>query len=240
MINNVFIWGSKSYSLLVNDIIKNYPKSFNSKYINSKKKLKIKFIFDPYSQKNKYKLDGTYFNKIKDCKKNINQCDSFVVCIGDNNGKARYITSKFLEKRGLKPLTLISKYSLFGNETKIGKGVVAMPNSYVNAFTEIGDYSILNSNSNIEHECKIGKGNHIMSGACIAGRCTIGDYVTIGTNATILPDIHIEEGSYIGAGSVVTRNVKKNSVIVGTPGKYLKSIEQKIDEKVLKKIINYK
>ena len=79
-----------------------------------------------------------------------------------------------------------------------------------------------------------------MSGACIAGRCTIGDYVTIGTNATILPDIHIEEGSYIGAGSVVTRNVKKNSVIVGTPGKYLKSIEQKIDEKVLKKIINYK
>ena len=240
MINNVFIWGSKSYALLVDDFIANYSKSLNPKYINSKKKIKIKFIFDPYNQKSKYKLSGTYFNKIKNFKKNIKQCESFVVCIGENYGKARYITSKFLEKRGLKPLTLISKYSLFGNKTKIGKGVVAMPNSYVNAFTEIGDYSILNSNSNIEHECKIGKGSHIMSGACIAGRCIIGDYVTIGTNATILPDIQIEEGSYIGAGSVITKNVKKNSVIVGMPGKYLKSIKQKVDEKVLKKIINYK
>ena len=66
MINNVFIWGSKSYSLLVNDIIKNYPKSINSKYINSKKKLKIKFIFDPYSQKNKYKTNKKRsFKKIR-------------------------------------------------------------------------------------------------------------------------------------------------------------------------------
>ena len=57
-----------------------------------------------------------------------------------------------------------------------------MPNSYVNAFSEIGDYSILNSSANIEHECKIGKGTHIMSGACIGGRCEIEDFVSIGTN----------------------------------------------------------
>ena len=86
---------------------------------------------------------------------------------------------------------------MIGNKTTIGKGVVAMPFSYVNAYSKNSDYTILNSNSNIEHECTIGKGSHIMSGACIAGRCKIGDYVTIGSNATILPDIKIEDGSYI-------------------------------------------
>ena len=115
-----------------------------------------------------------------------------------------------------------------------------MPNSYVNAFTKIGEYSIINSNANIEHECKIGKGNHIMSGACVGGRCVIGDYVSIGTNATILPDIKIGEGSYIGAGSVVTKNVEKNSVIVGIPGKYVRVNQNKVDQEILKKIKNLK
>ena len=79
-----------------------------------------------------------------------------------------------------------------------------------------------------------------MSGACVGGRCVIGDYVSIGTNATILPDIKIGEGSYIGAGSVVTKNVEKNSVIVGIPGKYVRVNQNKVDQEILKKIKNLK
>ena len=241
MINNIFIWGSKSYALLIDEILKNCTKSINLKYLESNSKnLKVKIVFDPYAKKQSYKLQGVFFNKISDFKKNVKKCKSFIVCIGDNFGKARYSTSKFLENYGLKPLTLISKYSLIDSKADIGKGVVAMPNSYVNAFTKIGEYSIINSNANIEHECKIGKGNHIMSGACVGGRCIIGDYVTIGTNATILPDIKIGEGSYIGAGSVVTKNVQKNSVIVGIPGKYVRVNQNKVDQEILKKIKNLK
>jgi sugar O-acyltransferase (sialic acid O-acetyltransferase NeuD family) len=241
MINNIFIWGSKSYALLINEILKSHTKSLNLKYLKSNSKsLKVKTIFDPYAKKSTYKLEGTFFNKISDFKKNVKKCKSFIVCIGDNFGKARYFTSRFMERYGLKPLTLVSKHSLIDSKAKIGIGVVAMPNSYVNAFTEIGDYSILNSNANIEHECKLGKGNHIMSGACVGGRCIVGDYVTIGTNATILPDIKIGTGSYIGAGSVVTKNVKKNSVIIGVPGKYIKQSENRVDQEILKKILNLK
>ena len=60
-----------------------------------------------------------------------------------------------------------------------------------------------------------------MSGACV-GRNVIGNFVTIGSNATILPDISIGDGAYIGAGAVVTKNVKKNSIIIGNPGKHVK------------------
>ena len=241
MLNKVFIWGSKSYALLVDDMLKNSSSMLNKKFFsNNKINFKTEYVFDPYSKKKIYDLQGTFFSKTVDFKKNIKKCKNFVVCIGENFGKARHLTSKFLEKFGLKPLTLISKDSLIGNKTIVGKGVVAMPFSYVNAYSKIGDYTILNSNSNIEHECFIGKGTHIMSGACIAGRCNIGDYVTIGSNATILPDIKIGDGSYIGAGSVVTKNVKKNSVIIGVPGKYLKSKKQVVDLKIFKEILKYK
>ena len=241
MINNVFIWGSKSYALLVDDIVRRLKKEINQKYIKLKNnKYKIAFIFDPYSKKSSYNLKGKFFSNIKNFNRNIKKCKSFVVCIGENHGKARYSISVFLEKNGLKPLSLISKYALIGNNTKIGKGVVAMPNSYVNSFSEIGDYSILNSSSNIEHECKIGKGTHIMSGACVGGRCVIEDFATIGTNATILPNIKIGSGSYIGAGSVVTKDVKKDTVIIGVPGKFYKKINNKIDEKIFKDILKFK
>ena len=241
MVNNIFLWGSKSYALLINEIIKNYKENLNLKYLKkNQKSLKIKTVFDPYAQKSSYRLQGSFFTNIKNFKKNTKKCKSFVVCIGDNFGKARYLTSLFLEKIGLEPLTLINKHSLIMNKTIIGNGVVAMPNSYVNYYSEIGDYSILNSSVNIEHECKVGKGSHLMSGASIGGRCIIGDFTTIGTNATVLPDIKIGEGSYIGAGAVVTKNVKKNSVIVGVPGKHLKYIKNKVDEKIFHKILNNK
>lgn len=241
MVNNIFLWGSKSYALLINEIIKDYKKNLNLKYLKKNHKtLKIRAVFDPYAQKSKYKLQGSFFTNLKNFKQNAKKCKSFVVCIGDNYGKARFRTSLFLEEQGLVPITLINKYSLVMDKTSIGKGVVTMPNSYISYYTEIGDYSILNSNANIEHECIVGKGSHIMSGASIGGRCIIGDFTTIGTNATVLPDIQIGEGSYIGAGAVVTKNVKKNSVIVGVPGKHIKDIENRVDEKIFSKILNNK
>lgn len=241
MINNVFIWGSKSYALIVDDLISNYKTSLNLSRLNSNKsKLKSKFIFDPYlKRKNNINFNGSFFSEIKKFKNNIKNCHSFVVCIGNNNGKARYKISKFLEKFQLTPINLLSKYSLILKKTVIGKGIVAMPFSYVNSFSKIGDYTILNSNSNIEHECVIGKGCHIMSGACVAGRNVIGNFVTIGSNATILPDISIEDGAYIGAGAVVTKNVKKNSIIIGNPGKHVKINNHLYDDQIIQKILAY-
>ena len=60
----------------------------------------------------------------------------------------------------------------------------------------------------------------------------IGKYVTIGTNATILPDIVIEDGAYIGAGAVVTKNVKKNQIVVGNPAKFLKKNKHSLPKKI--------
>ena len=57
MINNIFIWGSKSYALLIDEILKNRTKSINLKYLKSNSKnLKVKIVFDPYAKKQSYKF----------------------------------------------------------------------------------------------------------------------------------------------------------------------------------------
>ena len=51
---------------------------------------------------------------------------------------------------------------------------------------------------------------------------------------TTAPLINIEEGAFIGAGAVVTKDVKKNEVVVGNPAKFLKLKTHKVDLKLFK------
>ena len=46
----------------------------------------------------------------------------------------------------------------------------------------------------------------------------------IGANATIICGNKIGENSFIGAGSVVTKNVRKNTLVVGVPAKFVKKL----------------
>ena len=48
--------------------------------------------------------------------------------------------------------------------------------------------------------------------------------VSIGSSSTILCGITIGEGAMVGAGSVVTKNVKENTTIVGNPAKEIKKL----------------
>ncbi len=54
-------------------------------------------------------------------------------------------------------------------------------------------------------------------------KVTIHDNVWIGCKATVLCGIEINSGSVIGANSVVTKNIKPNSVSAGVPAKEIRS-----------------
>ena len=50
------------------------------------------------------------------------------------------------------------------------------------------------------------------------------DGCSIGANSTIICGNTIGENSLVGAGSVVTKNVESNTVVVGNPAKFLRSL----------------
>ena len=229
MIKKVLFWGAKFKAGIIYDLIK------NKKILSNEKKLLVNFIFDPNLSKPKFISKAKFSNRLRNLSQFIKKSDYFVTCIGNEFGMARYLISKELEKK-IKPLSIISKTSYISNKNLLGKGVQLFPKSIVNYNASVGDYSILNTNSILEHDSKIGNGVHLMPGSVVGGNSIIEDYVTIGMNATVMPNIKIERGSYIGAGAVVTKNVKKNQVMIGNPARFLKKINHKVDIEIFNKL----
>ena len=62
-------------------------------------------------------------------------------------------------------------------------------------------------------------------------RTTIKEYAQIFSHAIILPGITIGKNSIVGAGALVTKDVKEERLIVGNPGKDVKSIREIRDDK---------
>ena len=220
MTNKILLYGGKSTSLIVHDML-------------VEKKKKISYIFDEYIDKTHFSHKALFSNKKKDLKLFIKKSSQFFVCIGMYDGKLRNYISGILKKEGLNPLSIISKNAIIYDRKLIGEGFLAMPNSVVHKKTKIGKNCYLNVNSIVDHECEIGDGVHVMGSAYIAGRVKIEDYASIGANSTILPDINIGRGAIVGAGAVVTKNVKSNEVVAGNPARFLRNNKKKYNLNIL-------
>ena len=210
------LWGGQSKSRIIHNMLE-------------KTDFTITHIFDKYIENVDFENNAQFSNSEEDLNKFINETEYVVVCIGGSNGKARYLITRELIKKGLKPLNIISENSFIDDTSIIGNSFHAMPGSLVHSNSIIGDCVIVNTNATIDHECIVGNGCHFMGSSAVSGMVTIEDYVTVGTNATILPNLKIGTGSYVGAGSVVISDVPSNHVVVGNPAKFLKMNKQEYD-----------
>jgi sugar O-acyltransferase (sialic acid O-acetyltransferase NeuD family) len=190
----------------------------------------VEIIFDITIRELAFQCGGLFINDPSELKANLHKVTHYVTCIGAEHGYARAMTSRYLERLGLQPISLIHEKSFIEPTATLGTACQIMPCVVVHKFSEIGAYAILNTNSTIDHQCVVGDGVHVMSGATISGRVRIGDYATIGTNATILPNKAIGEGAYIGAGAVVIEDVEPYSIVVGVPARRLRGIKPRFIE----------
>ena len=138
------------------------------------------------------------------------------VRIGDNS----YIKS-FTHIEGTK----IEKNVIVGPYARLRPGTVLKSNTKIGNFVEIKKSSI-NVNSKVNHlsyigDTSIGKNTNIGAGTITCNydgvkksKTQIADNVFVGSNSSLVAPIKLEKNSTIGAGSVITRNVKKNSLSV--------------------------
>ena len=181
------------------------------------------FKVELYSEK-KEALHNPFSLKYLGCESDSNfdfNPKTCVFLLGIGNNEIREKTAKvILSKNGILP-SVVSPDANVSKYCTIGKGVVIVRGVNLNALTEIGDFSILNTGCCVDHECSIGKSVHIAPGAVLAGQVSIGNGCFIGANSFIKQGVKIGEGSTIGAGSVVLHDVAPFSKIVGNPGKIL-------------------
>ena len=105
----------------------------------------------------------------------------------------------------LRPGTTLEEGSKIGNFVEVKKSTVGKK-SKINHLSYIGD-------------SEIGKGVNVGAGTITCNydgvkksKTKIKDNVFIGSNSSLVAPITLEKNSIVGAGSVITKNVKKNSL----------------------------
>jgi bifunctional UDP-N-acetylglucosamine pyrophosphorylase/glucosamine-1-phosphate N-acetyltransferase len=107
----------------------------------------------------------------------------------------------------IRPGTVLKEGSKVGNFVEIKKSIIGK-NSKVNHLSYIGD-------SDIGRFVNIGAGTITCNYDGIKKNKTkIKDNVFIGSNSSLVAPVTVNENSIVGAGSVVTKNVKKKSLVL--------------------------
>ena len=107
----------------------------------------------------------------------------------------------------IRPDTILKEGSKIGNFVEIKKSVVGKK-SKVNHLSYIGD-------SNLGKSVNIGAGTITCNYDGVKkSKTRIKDKVFIGSNSSLVAPVIIDQESIVGAGSVITKNVKKKSLVL--------------------------
>lgn len=116
------------------------------------------------------------------------------------------------------PMAVVSRFA------QVGCGVVVSPFSYIQAYSKIGDDTIILSHVNISHNNTVGK-------ACFfAGSVVLGAYTQVrnqaffGIGAKTISDKvqYVGEQAFIGAGALVTADIPDYATVAGIPARVIK------------------
>lgn len=117
------------------------------------------------------------------------------------------------------PTAIVSKYA------KIGEGTVLMQCSILQSGSFVGKHCILNTACSVDHDSLLADYVHISPGVILCANVTIGKGTHVGAGATILPGVKVGEWCEIGAGAVITKDIPDRSVVIGIPGKVIRSVD---------------
>jgi sugar O-acyltransferase (sialic acid O-acetyltransferase NeuD family) len=143
-----------------------------------------------------------------------------LISIGDN-----LIRKKISEKVSHSFSTAIHTSSIIDDVSKIGLGSAIFQSATIQRDTFIGRHCIINTNSSIDHDCIIEDFVHISPSSTLCGNVKVGEGSHIGAGATVIPNIKIGKWCVIGAGAVITNDIPDFSLVVGVPGKIIKTIK---------------
>ena len=120
-----------------------------------------------------------------------------------------------------------------GNNAVILMGAIINLNAYIGDNTMIDMGAVIGSGAIIKENCHIGA-NAVVAGM-LEPKCdksvVINENVLVGAGAVILEGVEIGANSIIGANSTVTKDIAPNSVVYGSPARFIRYVDDEIINK---------
>ena len=142
-----------------------------------------------------------------------------IVAIGDNWTR-KIITEKIFKiAPDFNFISTIHPSATIGKDVTIGRGVAIMPGVIINANCTIGDYTILNTNSSLDHDSRMAMYSSLAPRVCTGANLDLGKCSAICLAANVIESITIKEHTVVGAGSLVIDDIGSHVVAYGSPAK---------------------
>lgn len=190
-----------------------------TEYINDNKEFNIKGYFDLNKDDyDRYCFKAPFLGNEKNYK--FSKGDNVVIAIADYKIREKLYLE--LKSKGVLFPNVIHKSCFISKSLIISEGAVLCPFVTLTSNCKIGINFQANIYSYIAHDCVIGNNVTFAPSVKCNGNVIIEDNVYIGTGAIIHQGkpgkpLVIGANSVIAAGSVVTKSVKKNTTVFGSP-----------------------
>lgn len=144
------------------------------------------------------------------------------VPIGVNSTRIRILN--FARKLLFKTPGFIHPTAQIHSTVRIGVSVYILPGTQIMPHTIIEDNVMISMGVNIAHHTRLGNGCFLSQGVNVGASIEIGVNAFLGIASTIMTGIKsVGKGTTIGAGAVIIRDVPDYAVVVGNPGKIIKT-----------------
>lgn len=201
--NKIILYGASGHAKVISSIIEAMNRFVDTIFDDNEK---ITYL-------NQYRVLTGY-------DKNYNPNIPIIISIGDNK-----IRKKISEKISHPFAILIHPSSIIDKKVIVESGSVVFHNAIIQRDSIIGKHCIINTNASIDHDCIIEDFVHLSPSATLCGNIKVGEGTHIGAGATVIPNIKIGKWCIIGAGAVITKDIPDYSLVVGVPGKIIKTLK---------------
>ncbi|NAS14359.1 acetyltransferase [Poritiphilus flavus] len=207
--NNIIIFGASGHGSVVLDCIEQEGKYQVIGFVDSfKKKGRLQNGYEILGNEHDLPVLMEKFN-----------LHGGIIAIGDN--WTRKIIADKISKivPNFNFITAIHPTAIIGKDVTIGKGVVIMPGTIVNANCQIEDFCILNTNSSLDHDGKMEEYSSLAPRVCTGGNLQLGKFSAICLGANVIESITIKQHTVVGAGSLVIDDIDSHVLAYGSPAK---------------------
>ena len=141
------------------------------------------------------------------------------------NNQNRWHLSNLMRKKNFKFDNVIHPSSIIAADVSFAEGVQLMAGTIIQPGCKIGQDSIINTGSHIDHDTSIGDQCHIAPGVTLCGDIQIGSNVHVGTGAKVLQGIKIGDNAVIAAGTTVFKDIPSGVLVKNNVDMLIESLK---------------